>query len=175
MTSAFLRTTLLLALLIVGRPVGAAESLWIEAEHLDGIKGYCWPMGTPEQKKTGGHWALSGPGWAAEWTQGGESGFLSIEAAFAGLALAGVGLAPVFPCLMTRTPQRLGASASAHAIGFQVGAAMLGAAAVPAVLGLIAGERGLETILIATVVVAVVLWLLHAGLTRWTAPAEQAQ
>ena len=21
------------------------ESLWIEAEHLDGIRGYCWPMG----------------------------------------------------------------------------------------------------------------------------------
>ncbi|OAI45340.1 hypothetical protein AYO44_02745 [Planctomycetaceae bacterium SCGC AG-212-F19] len=57
---------------------GGAETLWIEAEHLDGIKGYCWPMGTPAMKKTAGHWALSGPGWAAEWNQGGESGFLSI-------------------------------------------------------------------------------------------------
>ena len=54
------------------------ESIWLEAEHLDGIRGYCWPMGKPEQKKTAGHWALSGPGWAAEWNQGGESGFLSI-------------------------------------------------------------------------------------------------
>ena len=58
----------------------AAESIWIEAEHLDGIKGYCWPMGKPEMKKTNGHWGLSGPGWAAEWNQGGESGFLSIAA-----------------------------------------------------------------------------------------------
>jgi len=32
-------------------------------------------------KKTDGHWALSGPGWAAEWNQGGESGFLSIATA----------------------------------------------------------------------------------------------
>jgi hypothetical protein len=38
-------------------------------------------MGKPEMKKTAGNWALSGPGWAAEWTQGGESGFLSIATA----------------------------------------------------------------------------------------------
>jgi hypothetical protein len=56
----------------------AHESLWIEAEHFDGIRGYCWPMGPEAIKKTDGHWGLSGPGWAAEWNQGGESGFLSI-------------------------------------------------------------------------------------------------
>ena len=55
-----------------------AESIWLEAEHLEGIRGYCWPAGRPAMKKTDGHWGLSGPGWAAEWTQGGESGFLSI-------------------------------------------------------------------------------------------------
>jgi len=59
----------------------AEETIWLEAEHLDGIRGYCWPMGKPGMKKTGGHWALSGPGWAAEWNQGGESGFLSIATA----------------------------------------------------------------------------------------------
>lgn len=59
----------------------AQESLWLEAEHFDGIRGYCWPMGRPEMKKTAGHWGLSGPGWAAEWCQGGESGFLSIATA----------------------------------------------------------------------------------------------
>jgi hypothetical protein len=68
----------LLLLLANVSPAIAAETLWIEAESLDGIKGYCWPMGTPEMKKTKGHWGLSGPGWAAEWNQGGESGFLSI-------------------------------------------------------------------------------------------------
>lgn len=57
-----------------------AESLWIEAEHFHGIRGYCWPMGRPEMKQTAGHFGLSGPGWAAEWCQGGESGFLSIAA-----------------------------------------------------------------------------------------------
>ena len=58
--------------------VHSAESIWLEAEHLIGITGYCWPMGPDKGRQTAGHWALSGPGWAAEWNQGGESGFLSI-------------------------------------------------------------------------------------------------
>ena len=66
------------ALFSLANSVLAAESLWIEAEHLTGVRGYCWPMGRPEMKQTAGHWGLSGPGWAAEWCQGGESGFLSI-------------------------------------------------------------------------------------------------
>lgn len=82
--SVALRPTLWLTLLMLvaaARPVAAEESVWVEAEHLVGIRGYCWPMGKPEMKKTAGHWALSGPGWAAEWCQGGESGFLSIATA----------------------------------------------------------------------------------------------
>ena len=89
-----------------------------------------------------------------------------IEAAFAGLVLAGVGLAPVFPCLMTRTPERLGTPLSTHAIGFQVGAAMIGAAAIPAALGLIAGRGRLEAVPLGIVIVAVLLWLLHEWLVR---------
>src|SRR5436309_15940195 len=67
-----------LLLLSLVPPSVQAESIWLEAEHFDGIRGYCWPMGKPEMKKTAGHFGLSGPGWAAEWNQGGESGFLSI-------------------------------------------------------------------------------------------------
>ncbi len=90
---------------------------------------------------------------------------LPAEVAFLGLILAGLGLAPVFPCLMTRTPQRLGPSLSSHAVGFQVGAAMIGAAAIPAALGLIAGNT-LEAVPVGTAVLAGVLWLLHEGLVR---------
>jgi hypothetical protein len=57
-------------------PSRASETIWIEAEHLRGVRGYCWPGGP--NPKTAGHWGISGPGWAAEWTQGGESGFMSI-------------------------------------------------------------------------------------------------
>ena len=57
----------------------AAESIWLEAEQLDGIEGYCWPAAADvAQKTTHGKWGLSGPGVAAEWMQGGESGFLTI-------------------------------------------------------------------------------------------------
>src|SRR5262249_23000394 len=70
-----------LSVLFFAGPLLAAESIWLEAEHLDGIKGYCWPLGKPAMKKTDGNWGLSGPGWAAEWNQGGESGFLSIATA----------------------------------------------------------------------------------------------
>src|SRR5438128_1458657 len=53
----------------------AAETVWIEAEHLRGVRGSCFPdMG----QATHGAWALSGPGIAPEWTQGGESEWLSI-------------------------------------------------------------------------------------------------
>src|SRR5205807_2396539 len=53
----------------------ASETIWIEAEHMRGVRGRCFPdMGG----KTDGHWAISGPGIAPAWTQGGESGWLSI-------------------------------------------------------------------------------------------------
>jgi len=85
---------------------------------------------------------------------------------FAGLVLLGLALAPVYPCLMTRTPQRLGTAHAAHAIGFQVSAAMLGAAALPSAAGLAAEKTGLETIAWMAVGLAGVLWLLHEALTR---------
>ncbi len=99
--------------------------------------------------------------------------------AYVGLGLAGIGLAPVFPCLMTRTPQRLGTRVSAHAIGFQVGAAMIGAAVVPGILGLVAEQRGLRSVPFGIVAVAAAVWLLHEALLRRpsfeaTAPPQSA-
>src|SRR5438552_15490975 len=72
-----MRTLLLAATFFFASICAAAhESLWIEAEHLEGTIGYCWPMG--QNPKTAGNWGISGPGWASEWTQGGESNFMSI-------------------------------------------------------------------------------------------------
>jgi hypothetical protein len=62
-------------LAIVTRQAQAAESIWIEAEHLRGIKGSCFP---DMNQKTAGAWGMSGPGIGPEWTQGGESEWLSI-------------------------------------------------------------------------------------------------
>ena len=80
------------------------------------------------------------------------------------LALAGLGLAAIYPCLMTSTPRRLGSALAVHAIGFQVSAAMLGAAALPSVSGVLAERFGLETVATATVGMAFVVLLLHESL-----------
>ena len=77
------------------------------------------------------------------------------------LILIGLGLAPVFPCLMSRTPERLGADYSAHAVGFQVSSGMLGGALVPGLTGLIAEQLGLEFASQFAVVLAALLWIMH--------------
>ncbi|WP_395735446.1 MFS transporter [Prosthecobacter sp.] len=82
------------------------------------------------------------------------------------LALVGLGLASIYPCLMTRTPQRLGKARAAHAIGFQVSAAMIGAALFPSVCGWLAQSRGLEAVTLATVAMSAALLLIHEALLR---------
>lgn len=91
---------------------------------------------------------------------------VSVSSALLGLTFVGLGLAPIYPCLMSQTPQRLGRELSVHAIGFQVGAAMIGAAVVPGALGILAGRAGLEALAAGTVVLFGVLILLHEGLVR---------
>lgn len=83
------------------------------------------------------------------------------------LALTGLGLASIYPCLMTRTPQRLGKGRAAHAIGFQVSAAMVGASLFPSACGWLAQTRGLETVAFATVAMASGLLLIHEVLLRF--------
>lgn len=90
------------------------------------------------------------------------------ETGFAGLALIGLALAPIFPGLMTRTPDRVGRRLSIHAVGFQVSAAMAGVAAIPSAVGWAVERYGLETAAQAAAVLAVSLWLLHELLIRKT-------
>jgi MFS family permease len=73
------------------------------------------------------------------------------------LAIIGLGLAPIFPCLMSRTPQRLGAEYATHAIGFQVSAGMLGAALMPSIAGLLVERLGLEFVAQFAVLLATLL------------------
>ena len=84
----------------------------------------------------------------------------------AALVLIGLALAPIYPSMMTRTPQRLGAATAVHAIGFQVAAAMLGAAVLPSLTGLLAELKGLESISFTAAAMATALLLLHEALLR---------
>ena len=83
-----------------------------------------------------------------------------------GLILTGLGLAPIYPCMMTRTPERLGLTLSTQAIGLQVSAAMLGAALLPSIAGLAAQHHGLEVVPLAALGMAVALVCLHEILVR---------
>jgi fucose permease len=71
---------------------------------------------------------------------------LSNIVSFVGLALIGFALAPIFPLLITNTPQRLGPGHATNAIGFQIGAASLSIAALPALAGFLAEATSLEII-----------------------------
>jgi fucose permease len=65
---------------------------------------------------------------------------------FAGLFALGLLLAPIFPLLIAETPARVGERHAAHAIGFQVSAATLGAGVLPAAAGVLARHAGLEAL-----------------------------
>jgi len=63
---------------------------------------------------------------------------------FLGLALIGLSLAPIFPSLIATTPARLGDRHTANGIGFQIAAAVLGQSLLPAAIGVLANNLGLE-------------------------------
>lgn len=83
---------------------------------------------------------------------------------FLGLALAGLALAPIFPSLIATTPARLGEAHTANAVGFQVAAAVLGGAVVPAAIGMLAGMMGLEVVGPSLLITACLLLVLHEAL-----------
>lgn len=84
-----------------------------------------------------------------------------VEVGSAGLVIIGLGLAPIFPCLMTMTPVRLGAGIATHAVGFQVSSGMLGAALVPGLAGLFAEKLGLEVVARFAMTLATLLFVTH--------------
>jgi fucose permease len=92
-----------------------------------------------------------------------------------GLVLLGVSLAPLFPTLMSRTPDRVGRHLAYQAVGFQVGAATIGSAFLPAALGLLAAGFGVQRIGPAVLAAALLLLVLHEILlaaTRRAGPAS---
>ncbi|HSE96210.1 MAG TPA: MFS transporter, partial [Methylomirabilota bacterium] len=63
-----------------------------------------------------------------------------------GLVLLGLALGPIFPLLITTTPNRVGVAHATHAIGFQVAAFYLGTAALPGAAGILARQAGLDVL-----------------------------
>jgi len=80
---------------------------------------------------------------------------------FIGLALLGFSQAPLFPLLILGTAERLGKEHAANAIGFQVSAAGVGIAILPALLGVLVARLGYGVITPFILVLAVLVFVLH--------------
>lgn len=78
----------------------------------------------------------------------------------------GLLLAPIFPVLIAETPMRLGERATPDAVGIQVAAAVLGGAAIPAFVGVLAERLGLTMIGVSCVAAAAGQLLLYEVLVR---------
>ncbi len=78
-----------------------------------------------------------------------------------GLFALGLLLAPIFPLLLSETPSRVGERHAAHAVGFQISAATLGAGALPALAGVLARHSGLESLGPFLLAATLALLLLH--------------
>jgi fucose permease len=85
---------------------------------------------------------------------------------FSGLALIGFSVAPIFPVMIGLSPARFGGQNAANAIGFQVAAAYLGSALIPALVGVAAYALGLEVIGLLVFVFSVLAFALHEVLVR---------
>ncbi|MER7417574.1 MFS transporter [Micromonospora peucetia] len=93
--------------------------------------------------------------------------------AVTGLFVVGFAAAPVFPLLTLTTAERVGAAHADRTIGLQIGAAGLGAALVPAGIGVLLGNTSVELLGPALVVLALGLIALHLAGTRRPAPTPR--
>jgi len=86
---------------------------------------------------------------------------------FAGLLALGFGLAAQFPILILQTPRRVGAEHALNAIGFQVGCAGLGGAALSGVAGIFAENFAIELISAFIFLGALLSLVIYQLMTRW--------
>lgn len=92
---------------------------------------------------------------------------------FAGLALTGFCLAPLFPVLTSNTPERLGKAHAANTIGYQITAVKLGLALIPSLGGLLSAHMGVASIGPFLAAVAATAFLLHEATLRVARPERR--
>ncbi len=88
----------------------------------------------------------------------------------AGAVLLGLGLAPIFPTLISVTPGRVGNFHAAQAVGFQVAGASVGVVVFPSLVGLLARTMGLEILGPYLIGASLLLLAVHEVTARVTAP-----
>jgi fucose permease len=85
---------------------------------------------------------------------------------FAAGAVIGFACGPIFPWLISLTPQRLGAEHGANAIGVQIASAAIGLSLAPTLIGIIGDNYGVDTIPIGLLALAVLLFLAYFALEQ---------
>ncbi len=103
--------------------------------------------------------------------------FLNLNDVFSLLGLMGMGfgLAAVFPILILQTNKRVGYEHAANAIGFQVGCAGLGGAALSGMGGIFAEYVGPESISLFIFLGALLTFTLYEFMIRWEVRQLQAK
>jgi fucose permease len=91
-----------------------------------------------------------------------QTPFLSLV----GIITIGMANAPVFPCLISITPNQVGERHAANVIGFQVSAAMIGGALLPGLAGLLTDYFGWEIIPVLYLAEAILLLTLYLVSSR---------
>ncbi len=89
---------------------------------------------------------------------------------FFGVVILGVAQAPIFPLIVTATPERVGSIHAPNAIGFLIAAAGVGIAILPGLVGVLANDLGVEIIGLMLVVMAAIMFGLHELLARHRMP-----
>lgn len=90
-----------------------------------------------------------------------------------GVILLGLGLAPIYPCLMHETPRRFEEKVYVRLIGYQVGAACLGGSVTGAGIGLVLSHHSLEWFAPILGALAAVSCLINETLERRTKGEEK--
>lgn len=78
-----------------------------------------------------------------------------------GTALLGLGLAPVYPCLMHITPARFEKSVSSRLIGYQVSSAWVGGSVISAGIGVLLSRVSMELLFPITFVLIVIVFFIN--------------
>ncbi|MFD8278773.1 MFS transporter [Streptomyces solisilvae] len=97
---------------------------------------------------------------------------LALALALAGMLVLGLAAAPIFPLLTLTTAGRVGHDHADKTIGFQVAASKIGAAVLPAGMGLLIQHLGATALGPAVLTLALVMATGYGLLVRLTASAE---
>ena len=88
--------------------------------------------------------------------------------ALAGLALIGLGCAPIYPCVIHSTPEHFGADKSQAVIGVQMASAYIGTCLMPPLFGLIAAYISAALLPLYLLAILTVMVVMHEALLRKT-------